>query len=75
VAAPRGETRIRVSVDRGVCCAAGQCALTAPGVFTQDPSDGTVVLLEREPPAASYEAVTEAVDLCPMGAISVSPST
>ena len=41
---------MRVSVDASRCCGAGLCALTAPAVFDQSEHDGTVLLLEPDPP-------------------------
>jgi ferredoxin len=46
------------------------CALTAAGVFDQDPNDGRVVLLEEHPTAANASAARQAVALCPSGALS-----
>jgi ferredoxin len=45
------------------------CALTAPAVFDQSDDDGTVVVLEPEPPAELEAAVLRAVGLCPNGVI------
>jgi ferredoxin len=59
---------MRVVVDVGRCRGAGLCALTAPDVFDQD---GTVLLLEAEPPRAHQEAVVAAVALCPNAVISL----
>ncbi|MCZ4125221.1 ferredoxin [Streptomyces sp. H39-S7] len=53
------------------CVGAGQCVLSAPDVFDQDPEDGVVVLLHASPPSASHTAVYEAADLCPARAIAV----
>jgi len=55
--------RIRVDVDR--CRGAGQCALTAPEVFDQDEEDGTVVVLDDEPPPELHQTVRMAAQLCP----------
>src|SRR6185436_2415280 len=44
----RPTMRVVVNVER--CRGAGLCALTAPEVFDQDERDGTVVLLDAEPP-------------------------
>ncbi|GAA5039974.1 ferredoxin [Thermocatellispora tengchongensis] len=58
--------RVRVEVER--CIGAGQCVLSAPGVFDQD-DDGVVTLLRPEPPAGEAGAVREALLLCPSGAL------
>lgn len=60
---------MRVRADRTVCVGAGMCALTAPEVFDQDDEDGRVVLLTPEPSPDLREAVAEAVELCPSGAL------
>ncbi|KAA2264335.1 ferredoxin [Solihabitans fulvus] len=62
---------MRVVVDSDKCCGSGQCVLTAPDVFDQRDEDGTVLLLDAEPPAELHEAVRQAVTLCPSSAISV----
>jgi len=45
------------------------CALTAPGVFDQSEDDGTVVVLDPEPPPEQEAAAVRAVGLCPNGVI------
>ena len=62
---------MRVAVNTDRCCASGMCALTDPMVFDQSEDDGTVVLLQPEPPAEHHSAVRTAAMLCPSGAISV----
>lgn len=64
----RKDMRVRVDADR--CCGSGQCALTAPGVFDQD-DIGTVLLLQPEPPADREREVWQAVQGCPVQAISI----
>jgi ferredoxin len=61
----------RLEADRERCVGAGMCALTAPGVFEQDPNDGRVVLLHDRPTGAALDAAREAVDLCPSGALTL----
>ncbi|MEV7418036.1 ferredoxin [Streptomyces sp. NPDC089919] len=58
-----------IEIDRDRCIGAGQCALTAPGVFTQD-DDGFSALL---PEAAGGRGplVREAARACPVAAIAV----
>ena len=60
---------MRVVVDRDRCRGAGMCALTAPAVFDQSEDDGTVVVLDLEPPPEQEAAVVRAVGLCPNGVI------
>ncbi|GAA2118812.1 ferredoxin [Kitasatospora saccharophila] len=58
-----------VHVDPDRCCGAGQCVLAAPEVFDQREDDGTVLLLDANPPAALVREVADAVAACPGGAI------
>lgn len=60
-----------VRVDPERCCSSGMCVLTAPEVFDQSEEDGTVRLLRRVPLAEQEEAVRDAVDLCPSGAVAL----
>jgi ferredoxin len=62
---------MKVNADRGKCCGAGQCVLIAPEVFDQREDDGTVLLLDAEPPRRLHAAVREAGSVCPTGAIEV----
>ncbi|MGX1668051.1 ferredoxin [Streptomyces sp. NPDC055400] len=62
---------LRVRADRELCIGAGLCVLSAEGVFEHD-EDGLTVLLAAQPDAAQYEAVREAVALCPSGALTLS---
>ena len=62
---------LTIEIDYELCIGTGVCALTAPAVFDQNPSDGRVVLLEASPGPESAEAVHEAVLLCPSGALSL----
>jgi ferredoxin len=61
---------MRVVVDTDRCRGAGLCALTAPAVFDQSEDDGTVVVLDPEPPPGEHEAVRRAEGLCPNAVIS-----
>lgn len=60
----------RVSVDTDVCIGAGQCALTAPGVFTQDEDGFGAVLPGREDGGGS-PLLREAARACPVSAVRV----
>lgn len=60
---------MRIEADRDRCVGAGMCALTAPDVFDQDDEDGRVRVLARD--LRDSQAVREAVDLCPSGALSL----
>ncbi|RKT08007.1 ferredoxin [Streptomyces sp. 3211.6] len=61
----------RLGVDRERCIGAGMCAMTAPGVFDQDPDDGLVVLLRTDPAPDRLAAARMAAGVCPSGAITV----
>ncbi|MDI3421558.1 ferredoxin [Streptomyces luteolus] len=61
---------MRVEVDRDRCMGAGMCALTAPGVFTQD-DDGLSEVLPGRADAGGDPLVREAVRACPVGAVRV----
>ncbi|MGW1619914.1 ferredoxin [Streptomyces sp. NPDC002172] len=59
-----------MSVDTTLCIGSGQCAMTLPEVFDQDDVDGLVVLLDATPPRELNDDVDEAVNRCPVQAIS-----
>jgi ferredoxin len=63
---------MEIKADTEVCIGAGMCVLTAPEVFDQSEDDGTVVLLDPDPPASQEAAVRRAVQMCPSGALSLS---
>jgi len=60
---------VRVVVEVERCRGAGLCALNAPEVFDQDEEDGTVVVIDEEPPAELHQAVRVAAGLCPNSVI------
>ncbi|MFJ2828085.1 ferredoxin [Streptomyces sp. NPDC087263] len=62
---------ISISIDKDVCIGAGQCALAAPGVFTQD-DDGISELLPGREHGVGHPMLREAARACPVGAITVS---
>ncbi|MFD7878616.1 ferredoxin [Streptomyces sp. NPDC059378] len=62
---------MRIDIDKDVCIGAGQCALAAPGVFTQDDDGFSMVLPGRED-GAGDPMVKVAVKACPVGAITLS---
>jgi ferredoxin len=45
--------------------------LLVPDVFDQNEDDGTVLLLDPQPPERLHTAVREAAQVCPTGAIAV----
>lgn len=62
---------VKVTVDEGRCCGAGQCVLIAPEVFDQRDEDGIVVALWSNPAADLHAAVREAAAVCPASAITI----
>ncbi|WP_067185771.1 ferredoxin [Microtetraspora niveoalba] len=62
---------MRIVADTGRCIGAGMCVLALGEVFDQSEDDGTVVLLDPEPPASKAAEVRRAVQLCPSGALSL----
>jgi ferredoxin len=62
------DTAAAITIDKDACIGAGVCALTAPGVFTQD-DDGFSELLPGPAADRSEARVREAVRVCPVGAI------
>lgn len=61
---------MRITIDAKVCIGSGQCALTAPGVFTQD-DDGYGALLPGREDGAGDPLTREAARACPVQAITV----
>ena len=61
-----------IRIDKDLCIGAGQCALAAPGVFTQD-DDGFSALLPGREDGAGDPMVREAARACPVGAITLQP--
>ncbi|MFE6199995.1 ferredoxin [Streptomyces sp. NPDC057838] len=61
---------MRIDIDKDVCIGAGQCALTAPDVFTQDDDGYSTVLPGREDGGGS-PLLYEAARACPVSAITV----
>ena len=67
-------THMHIDIDKDLCIGAGQCALTAPGVFTQD-DEGYSTLLPGREDGGGDPMVKEAARACPVGAIIVSEAT
>ncbi|MET7475926.1 ferredoxin [Streptomyces sp. NPDC005648] len=61
---------MRIDIDKDVCIGAGQCALAAPNVFTQD-DDGFSTLLPGQEDGAGDPMIREAARACPVTAITV----
>ncbi|MFJ1967888.1 ferredoxin [Streptomyces sp. NPDC087903] len=61
---------MRIDIDRDACIGAGQCALAAPGVFTQD-DDGFSTVLPGGQDRLRDPMLREAARACPVSAIAV----
>ncbi|MFE1558445.1 ferredoxin [Streptomyces sp. NPDC058734] len=61
---------VHIAVDTSRCIGAGQCALTAPDVFTQGDSGFSEVLPGRED-GNGNPLVRDAAQACPVAAITV----
>jgi ferredoxin len=59
-----------IAVDKGSCIGAGNCAEAAPAYFDQADDDGSVILLKAAVEPGDEEIVDEAIELCPVRAIS-----
>ena len=60
-----------VQVDRGLCEGYGNCVFQASDVFELG-DDDVVVLLRGEVPDADRSRIEEAVESCPVAALSIS---
>lgn len=61
-------------VDRDRCAGAGMCVLTAPEVFEQD-GEGLSTIPDPAAVAEHSAAAAEAMELCPVGAITAVTGT
>ncbi|MEV0368772.1 ferredoxin [Streptomyces sp. NPDC050636] len=61
---------MRITIDKNSCIGSGQCALTAPSVFTQDDDGYSEVLPGRED-GGGDPMVREAARACPVQALTV----
>ncbi|WP_431331414.1 ferredoxin [Streptomyces sp. IPPR8] len=59
-----------IHIDEDTCIGAGQCALTAPEVFTQD-DDGYSTVRPGKEDGGGSALVREAASACPVGAVRV----
>jgi len=56
---------MRVTAFRNRCIASGSCVLACAQVFGQRDSDGTVEILQEQPPLELLQKVRYAVESCP----------
>jgi ferredoxin len=61
---------MKVIVDFDLCASTGACANRAPAVF-EVRADGYLYVLQERPPEELHDAVRDAADLCPTGAITL----
>ncbi|MFE0904293.1 ferredoxin [Streptomyces rochei] len=59
-----------IHIDEDTCIGAGQCAMTAPEVFTQD-DDGYSTVRPGKEDGGGSALVREAARACPVGAVRV----
>jgi ferredoxin len=62
---------MRIVADTDRCVGAGQCVLTEPAVFDQNPDDGTVRLRVEHVDGETLAKVREAVHICPSRALAI----
>ena len=62
---------MKVIVDPDLCQGHGVCASEAPEVFTVDPAQSRVVLLDASPPESLRDKVEAAVKYCPTRALRI----
>lgn len=67
----READEMHIDLDHDLCVGAGQCAMVAPSVFTQD-DDGFSALIPGREDGGGDPMVREAARACPVGAITLS---
>jgi len=61
---------MRIVHDKARCAGHGQCVGVAPELFKFAP-DGSLVVIDPNPPEELREAAQDAVDVCPVRALSI----
>ncbi|HZL07341.1 MAG TPA: ferredoxin [Coriobacteriia bacterium] len=61
---------MKAVVDRDLCIGCGLCEEICPEVFRMG-DDGIAYVLDENPPAETYPDVRDAVESCPVTAISI----
>jgi ferredoxin len=61
---------MRIVHDKNVCAAHGQCVGVAPELFKFAP-DGSLIVIDPNPPEELRQAAQDAVDICPVRALSI----
>ena len=62
---------MKIILDTDLCACHGQCVGAAPELF-KFADDGSLVVIDPHPPEELLEAAEDAVDMCPVGALSLS---
>lgn len=63
-------SNMRIVHDKERCAGHGQCVGVAPELFKFAP-DGSLVVIDPNPPEELREAAQDAVDICPVQALSI----
>ncbi len=61
---------MRIVHDKERCAGHGQCVGVAPELF-KFAADGSLIVIEANPPEELREAAQDAVDICPVQALSI----
>ncbi len=61
---------VKIVYDKEICQRHGQCVGAAPELFEFAP-DGSLVVLNTNPPEELWEAAQDAVDVCPVQALTL----
>lgn len=61
---------VKIIYDKDLCQRHGQCVGAAPELF-EFAADGSLVVKDAAPPEALWEAAQDAVDVCPVQALSL----
>ena len=61
---------MRIVHDKELCANHGQCVGAAPELF-KFADDGSLIVIEPNPPEDLREAAQDAVDICPVQALSI----
>jgi ferredoxin len=64
---------MKIIVNRSFCQSNQMCVRVAPAIFSIDDDGIAVSSLEGEPDADTRALIIEAVELCPLGALSLEP--
>ncbi len=63
-------TAMRIVHDKELCANHGQCVGAAPELF-KFADDGSLIVIDPNPPEELREAAQDAVDICPVQALAI----